>query len=61
MVLTDHTKSDIISFCQVSINGNIETYNFKGFLPNMHMKPMPSTLKVKQGKILLDKILEKMG
>ena len=61
MVLTDHTKPDIISFCQVSINGDVETYKLKGFLPNVHMKPMPSTLKAKQGKILLDKILEKNG
>ena len=61
MVLTDHTKQDIISFCQVSINGDVETYKLKGFLPNVHIKPMPCSLKTKQGKILLDKILEKNG
>ena len=61
MILTDNTKPDIISFCQVTINDGIETYKFKGFIPNIYIKPMPATLKAKQGRILLDKILEKNG
>ena len=61
MILTDNTKSDIISFCQVTINDGVETYKFKGFIPNIYIKPMPATLKAKQGRILLDKILEKNG
>ena len=61
MILTDNTKPDIISFCQVTINDGVETYKFKGFIPNIYIKPMPATLKAKQGRILLDKILEKMG
>ena len=61
MILTDNTKPDIISFCQVTINDGVETYKFKGFIPNIYIKPMPATLKAKQGRILLDKILEKNG
>ena len=59
MVLTDDTKSDIISFCHVLLNGRVEAYKLKGFLPNVYLKPMPFTRKAKHGKILLNKILEK--
>ena len=61
MTLTDQTKPDIIGFCQVTIRGNAETYKFKAFLPNVYLKAMPSSIKIQQGKTILDNLFEKNG
>ena len=61
MTLTDQTKPDIIGFCQATIRGNAETYKFKAFLPNVYLKAMPASIKMQQGKIILDNLFEKNG
>ena len=61
MTLTDQTKPDIIGFCQATIKGNVETYKFKAFLPNVYLKAMPSSIKIQQGKTILDNLFEKNG
>ena len=61
MTLTDQTKPDITGFCQATIKENVETYKFKAFLPNVYLKAMPLSIKIQQGKTILDNLFEKNG